>query len=229
MCPRCRHELAAKDLVPVFSYLSLRGRCGYCQEPISWQYPVVELAMAGVFVASYFFWPVELAGIGQWLLFISWLGASVGLLALLIYDFRWMMLPNRILYPTLVVAAAGRLGYIAFYASDKAHQLVLLGLSLLLSSGFFWLLFLISKGRWIGFGDVRLGLITGTLLATPAKSLLMLFLASLLGTLFVLPLVATGRTKMTSRMPYGPFLIIATGVVLLFGQSIINWYHGHFL
>jgi prepilin signal peptidase PulO-like enzyme (type II secretory pathway) len=91
------------------------------------------------------------------------------------------------------------------------------------------LLFYVSSGRWIGFGDVRLGLITGTLLATPAKSLLMLFLASLLGTLFVLPAVVTGRSKMTSRIPYGPFLIIATSAVLLFGQPFITWYQNHLL
>jgi prepilin signal peptidase PulO-like enzyme (type II secretory pathway) len=140
-----------------------------------------------------------------------------------------MVLPSRILYPTLVVAIIGRLGYILFCADSKLHKLVLLVFSLLVASGFFWLLFYVSSGRWIGFGDVRLGLITGTLLATPAKSLLMLFLASLLGTLFVLPAMVTGRSKMTSRIPYGPFLIIATSAVLLFGQPFITWYQNHLL
>jgi len=190
---------------------------------------MVELTMAAVFVISYLFWPVSFSGHGQWLPFAAWLAAAVGLLALLVYDFRWMILPNRILYPTLAVAAAGRLSYILLFVSDKAHELELLGLGLLVSSGLFWLLFLVSSGRWIGFGDVRLGLITGTLLATPAKSLLMLFLASVLGTAFIAPAVATGRAKMTSRMPYGPFLIIATGVVMLFGQSLITWYQNHLL
>jgi prepilin signal peptidase PulO-like enzyme (type II secretory pathway) len=229
MCPNCRHELSTLDLLPVFSWLALGGRCRYCKKPIAWQYPIVEAVMSGVFVASYYFWPGGVAGVGQWTLFVSWLAASVGLMALLLYDLRYMLLPSRILYPTLVLATAGRLFYILSYSSDIAYSFELLGLSLLVASGVFAVLFYISRGRWIGFGDVRLGLITGTLLATPAKSFLMIFLASLLGTAVALPAVASGRSKMSSRIPYGPFLIAATAITLLFGQSFINWYRIHFL
>jgi len=79
-CVKCGHRLAAKDLVPVLSWLALRGRCRYCKKPISWQYPIVEIALGLVFAASYHFWPVTLSG-GQWLLFVTWLTVSVGLLA----------------------------------------------------------------------------------------------------------------------------------------------------
>src|SRR5438105_4077844 len=68
-CPHCGHKLAAKDLVPVISWLALRGRCRYCGKPISLQYPLVELAMAAVFISSYYFWPGGVAGVGEWLLF----------------------------------------------------------------------------------------------------------------------------------------------------------------
>ena len=227
MCPNCGHELAPRDLVPVFIWLFLRRRCRYCGLPISWQYPLVEAATAGVFVVSYYYWPGGLVGAGQWLLFITWLATSVGLMALLISDLRYMLLPSKILYPAFIIAAAGRLGYILFFSNNIAHSSELLALSLLVASGVFLLLFYVSSGRWIGFGDVRLGLITGILLATPAKSFLMVFLASVLGTLFVLPAVASGRTKMTSRIAYGPFLVVATGIVLLFGQSFITWYQNH--
>ena len=229
MCPNCRHELAAQDLVPVFSWLFLRGRCRYCKKPIAWQYPLVELATAAIFVLSYLWWPISFDQKGQWLLLSSWLAAVIGLMALLIYDFRWMLLPNRILYPTFLVVAASRMAYILAYAPDKTHQLSLWGASLIVASGFFAAIFYASKGRWIGFGDVRLGLVTGTVLATPGKSVLMLFLASVLGTLFILPAVASGKSKMTSRMPYGPFLITATAIVVLFGQSFLDWYQRHFL
>ena len=175
------------------------------------------------------FWPGAVGAGGQGVLFISWLVASVGLMALLVSDLRYMLLPSRILYPTFVVAAAGRLGYILFYGHNKPHELLLLTGSLVVASGIFLALFYVSSGRWIGFGDVRLGLITGTILATPAKSFLMIFLASLLGTLVALPAVAAHRSKMTSRIPYGPFLITATFITLLFGQSFITWYQNHFL
>jgi prepilin signal peptidase PulO-like enzyme (type II secretory pathway) len=224
MCPHCKHELATKDLIPVFSWLFLGGRCRYCQKSISHQYPIVELATALVFILSYVFWPGGVVGHSQWLLFATWIVASVGLMALLIYDFKWMLLPNRILYPTFFVALAGRLAYIALYSNSPAHFLWRLVLSLGVSSGIFYLLFTFSRGRWIGFGDVRLGLITGTVLASPTKSFLMIFLASLLGTIFVLPLMYTNKKSLSAKIPYGPFLITATWLTLLFGPSAINWY-----
>jgi prepilin signal peptidase PulO-like enzyme (type II secretory pathway) len=224
MCPHCRHELAAKDLVPVFSWLALRGRCRYCHKPISRQYPLVEASTAAVFAASYLLWPAQMHGAGRWLLFTTWLAVSLGLIALLIYDLKWLILPNRILYPTFFVALAGKLAYIGFFSHHKLHSLGLLALSVIIASGIFWLLFNLSNGRWIGYGDVRLGLVTGTVLASPSLSLLMIFLASILGTLASLPGLLTGRRSFTSKIPFGPFLIAATGLSLLFGPSIINWY-----
>jgi len=97
-------------------------------------------------------------------------------------------------------------------------------LSVFVASGLFWALFMISSGRWIGYGDVRLGLITGTTLASPTKSFLMIFLASVLGTLFVIPLLIAKRQSFSSKLPYGPFLILSTALTLLFGGPIINWY-----
>ena len=108
-CPHCCHVLAWHDLIPLFSWLSLRGRCRYCSQPISWQYPLTELAAVGIFTVSYAYWPGGVYGVGDWVVLITWLITSVGLLALLVYDLKWMLLPNRILYPTLAIAAGGRL------------------------------------------------------------------------------------------------------------------------
>lgn len=223
-CPACAHQLSAKDLIPVISWITLRGRCRYCQSAISWQYPIVELTGGAVFALSYSFWPGGVHSHGDWLLFITWLLSATGLLALLISDFRWMLLPNKILYPTLWIAAAGRLIYIIGFEPNKTHALLLWGLSILVSSGLFWLLFMVSSGRWIGYGDVRIGLITGTLLADPQKSILMIALASFIGTVFVIPLLALRHKTWGSKIPYGPFLITSASIALLFGTDIINWY-----
>jgi leader peptidase (prepilin peptidase)/N-methyltransferase len=223
-CTNCGHQLAAKDLIPVLSWLILRGRCRYCGKPISRQYPAVELATAVWFGLSYVFWPGGVYGVGEWILLTSWLTASVGLIALAVYDFRWQQLPNKILYPALIAALAGRLAYILVLAPHKAHSFGLLSLSLLVASGLFWLIFTVSGGKWIGYGDVRLGLVTGTILASPAKSLLMIFLASIIGTLFVAPALVSGRKQLASKIPFGPFLILATAISLLFGDSLINLY-----
>lgn len=228
ICPKCHHELAWYDLVPVFSWLYLRRRCRYCKIPISIQYPIVELATAAVFVLSYIYWPQQLHG-GQLVLFITWLASSVGLMALLVYDLKWMLLPNGIIYPTLLIAVAGKLAYLIGYEPHKLHSTGLWALSVLVASGVFWLLYMVSKGKWIGYGDVRLGLITGTLLQTPLKSLLMIFLASVIGCLAILPLISAGKRQLSAKIPYGPFLITATFVCLLFGDSLIDWYKRVFL
>ncbi len=224
MCTQCKHELAWYDLVPIFSWLILRGKCRYCKKPISLQYPIVELVAGFVFVGSYLFWPVTVHTGGQWLLLATWLTCSVGLLALAVYDLHWMLLPNKIIYPTFLVAFVGRLVFIIVFGTRPWHLLLLWIFSVAISSGIFFLLFTVSKGKWIGFGDVRLGLITGTLLADPAKSMAMLFLASLIGTAVIVPALTRGDKKMTSKLPYGPFLIIATGVLVVFGDSLLNWY-----
>ena len=225
-CINCGHTLSAGDLVPVLSWLFLRGRCRYCQKPISAQYPIVELAGGVVFALSYLLWPQTLDASGQWILFTSWILTSVGLLALLVYDYKWMLLPNGILYPTALVAIAGRLIYTTWFEPDISASMVRWVLSVAIASGIFLLIYLVSNGKWIGYGDVRLGIITGTVLASPSKSFLMIFAASLLGVLYVLPALATGRQKLASKVPFGPFLIVATFIVLLFGQQIIDWYTG---
>lgn len=227
MCPHCKHQLAAKDLVPVFSWLYLRGRCRYCKKPIE-DTPLVEVGTAAVFALSYLYWPYSLQG-GQIVLFIAWLVASVGLMALLVYDLKWMLLPNKIIYPTLAIAVIGKLIYLIGYEDNKLHSALMWLLSVLVASGIFWILYVVSSGKWIGYGDVRLGLITGTLLQTPLKSLLMIFIASVIGCLVMLPIIFAKKRQLSASIPYGPFLITATWICGLFGQGIIDWYKRVFL
>ncbi len=228
MCPNCRHQLSALDLVPVISWILLKGHCRHCGKTISKQYPAVELAMGFIFALSYIFWPAAPHFNGQWLLLATWLTASVGLMGLAVYDIRWMILPNKIIYPTLAVAAAGRAVYIGVFQGRPGHAVWLWALSVAIASGIFYILYTFSQGKWIGFGDVRLGLVTGTLLSDPYKSLGMIFVSSLLGTLFVLPHLITNKKTMASKTPYGPFLIAATGIFVVFGDSLITWYKNLF-
>jgi leader peptidase (prepilin peptidase)/N-methyltransferase len=222
-CTHCGHLLNGLDLIPVLSWVLLRGKCRYCHKPISVQYPLVELVGAIGFTISYLYWPGDLSNTSQLVLFIAWLAASIGLLALLVYDFRWMLLPNKLIYPTLAVAAAGNLAYLAL-VHNKYHFLLSWILSVAVASGIFWLLFTVSKGEWIGYGDVRLGLVTGTLLHSPSHSFLMIFTASILGSLFVAPSLLSKSRVLTARLPFGPFLIISTAICILFGGNILDWY-----
>lgn len=222
-CPNCAHVLAWYDLIPVFSWLWLKGKCRYCHKPIE-DNPLVELILAAVFAGSYIFWPQIVHHNGQWLLLAAWLSAAVGLLALAVYDLKWMLLPNRIIYPILAIAAAGRIAFIAAFAARPWHALLLWAASIVIASGVFFVLFFISQGKWIGYGDVRLGLVTGTLLADPQKSLAMIFIASFIGTLIIAPSLIKRQKGLASRLPYGPFLIAATAIMVVFGDSLLNWY-----
>jgi prepilin signal peptidase PulO-like enzyme (type II secretory pathway) len=221
-CQACGHELAAADLVPLFSYLALRGRCRYCKKPIPRDIFYIEVAGGLIFALSYLLWPQPLHH-GQVVLLGTWLACSVGLLALFVYDLRWMLLPTGIVYVTAAIAAVGRAIYIIGYEPDKMEAALLWLGSLGIAAGLFWLMYQVSD-RLIGGGDIRLGLITGTLLGVPAKSFLMIFLASIIGTVFMLPGLLRGKKGMSSQLPFGPFLIVATAIVLFWGQSFIDWY-----
>jgi prepilin signal peptidase PulO-like enzyme (type II secretory pathway) len=227
MCPKCRHELTARDLVPVLSWVFLNGKCRYCHKPISPQYPLVELATAGVFLASYVWWP-QVFDAPQKAVFVLWLAILTGLMALLVYDARWSLLPNRIIYPVAAIAAVQAV--IAILSADEPVR-ALAGtlLGVLVGGGVFYALFQVSKGKWIGGGDVKLGFLLGLIVAGPGRAVLFIFFGSLLGSLVSIPLLATGRLKRTSVIPFGPFLIAAAVVTVLFGGDILDWYRHLFL
>lgn len=226
MCPHCKHTLAAKDLVPVLSWLTLGGKCRYCRKSISWQYPAVELAASALFVLSYAFWPLDWDTVGV-INFIGWLVILTSFIALFVYDLKWMLLPNRIVYPVTVVA--GVLALLNICVSEKPGQaLIMTGLSVLVAGGLFYLLFQVSNGKWIGGGDVKLGLAIGLVLQDPFKAFMMLFLASVLGSILAVPGVMFKKLSFTSKIPFGPFLIIATVLVYLFGAGVIDWYKSVF-
>lgn len=222
MCPNCQHVLSPKDLIPVVSWLFLKGKCRYCTQSISLQYPAVELVSALLFLGSYLAWPYGFHGLGL-IQFIIWLIIVVGLVALFVYDLKWMILPDKITYPLIVLAIASAVIQ-AFTADNLTWFLINLVLSLVISSGFFYVLFQASKGKWIGGGDVKFGLIFGFLLVDPFKSILVIFSASILGTLLALPMLARRQLKMKAKIPFGPLLIVASVAIYLYGDRLIDWY-----
>lgn len=220
-CPHCQHILAPKDLVPVLSWVSLAGKCRYCRKPIP-DSPLVELALPALFVVSYLFWPEPLQGSGLFV-FILWLVFLVGFTALAVYDLKWFLLPDVVVFPLIGLAVVQVIGRLLFFGGTWQE---LLGsvLGAVVISGLFYLIFTISKGAWIGFGDVKLAIALGLLAGGALPALLVLFMASLLGTLLSLPLVITGKANRKSHLPFGPMLIAGLIIVVLFGQIMIDWY-----
>ncbi|HET8991432.1 MAG TPA: prepilin peptidase [Candidatus Saccharimonadales bacterium] len=226
ICPSCEHILGSKDLVPILSWLSLKGKCRYCQETISFQYPAVEAFVAILFVASYIWWPASLTGI-RVVIFILWLLLIIGLVALVVYDIKWLILPNRIVYPLTYIAIL--IAVVRIIGSlDPLRTLIDLLLAVLIAGGLFYVLFQLSQGKWIGGGDVRLGFMLGFVMGTPGNSLLLLFIASLAGSIVGVPLLLTKKLAKNSVIPFGPFLILAAVIVQLFGTDILNWYQTTF-
>lgn len=221
-CTHCHHQLGALDLIPVISFVMLRGKCRYCHKKIE-DTPIVELALPALFVASYFFWPLPLEGRGA-IEFGFWLIFLVGLLALTVYDFRWFLLPDKMVFP-LVVLAAAQVAVVAAYDRDWHLIVSALGGAVVIS-GIFYLIFQISKGTWIGGGDVKLGLVLGLLAGGVLEGFLVLFAASVAGLLASLPAVVKGKAGKKTQIPFGPFLILGLIVVKLFGTAILDWYAG---
>jgi prepilin signal peptidase PulO-like enzyme (type II secretory pathway) len=221
MCPQCGHELASKDLVPVLSWVSLGGKCRYCQAPISWQYPIVELLTAVCFMLSYVAWPLAFDGVGI-LRFVVWLGFVVVFMALAVYDLHWFELPDRVVLPSIAVAGAYVLVAAAWQHSFSALWQPVVGA--LLIFGLFWVLYQVSDGRWIGGGDVKLAATLGLLAGSLSQAFLVIFVASLMGTLVSIPLLLQGRKGLKRHIPFGPYLLAGTFVVVLFGERMIDWY-----
>lgn len=224
-CSHCRQTLGLLDLIPVASYLFLGGRCRHCKKPIGGFYPVTELIMATVAASLYIWWPFALQSGGDWglfyLVFVIW----VLLVALALYDLRWYLLPNRIVFFVFLLALVALGARLALGHDIDFWNLIL---SCLAGGGLFYLLFLVSE-RYIGGGDVKLGLVLGFLLADWQLTLLMLIMSSCLGTLFAVPAFFYKKRKEADdkkefQIPFGPFLILSTLIAFLVGSHILDWY-----
>jgi prepilin signal peptidase PulO-like enzyme (type II secretory pathway) len=223
-CEACGHVLSARDMIPIVSWLALRGKCRYCSKPFSKQLLFAELLLGTILAVSWLFWPFSVDSFQGYGLFFIWILVSVLLSALFWYDLRWYLLPNKLIYtllPLSIIYAVIR-GFVVDYSFSNI--VVMPVLSVVFLSGLFFLLYTVSRGKWIGFGDVRLGYSLGLLIGTPTLSWLMLFMASVLGIIVALPSLLKGNRKLTSKIPFGPLLIVATILVVLFGQKLVDWY-----
>ena len=146
-CTKCNHELSAIDLIPLLSWLLLGGRCRYCHKKISIQYPIVELLTSIIFLLSYIYWPVPLAGQAV-AVYILWLFVVTGLIALSIYDIRWMLLPSRIiyaLYPFALFMAVINI----FSAANHAGVMIGYVEATIIGGCIFYVLLQVSRGKCI--------------------------------------------------------------------------------
>lgn len=207
MCPRCRRTLKPIELIPLVSFILLRGRCRRCHKPISWWYPGIELATALLFLASWF-------RFGPTMPFLVDLTIFPFLILIFAYDARESLILDQVSLPAAGLALAANL---------------LLGLSFwnillsgILGAGFFAAQYYLSAGRWVGGGDIRLGLLMGLFLGWP-NILLALCLAYISGSIVGIVLIATKRKKWQSAIPFGTFLTVATVLIHLYAYRYVEY------
>ncbi|PIQ91401.1 MAG: hypothetical protein COV70_03895 [Parcubacteria group bacterium CG11_big_fil_rev_8_21_14_0_20_39_22] len=233
MCFSCGHKLSPLDLVPIASFLVQGGKCRYCGTKISKQYPGVEIITGILFVALFYkvLWVPILLGsvsIESFLLFILYAFIVSILVAIAVYDIRHKIIPNMLVYLFIILSAL--------------HLFLIYPLDYLLSyPGFFDLLaglmffgvlgglWLISNGKWIGLGDGKLSLGIGLLLGF-TFGISAIVLSFWIGAIFAILALILGKIKplgstkltMKSEMPFAPFLILGTLIILFFPIDVIG-------
>ncbi|RJQ13827.1 prepilin peptidase [Candidatus Parcubacteria bacterium] len=214
-CYHCNHPLGVLDLVPLFSFLINKGTCRYCHQKISWQYPLVELATAVlfVFVAQKFIVPFVFTPMPM-ILTILYFALGSLLIAMFTFDFKYLVIPDRFLYPAVILSVIGVL------LEGEIINRLLTGLVL---GGLFAILVYGSKERAMGSGDIYLALIMGLVLGFPAV-LVGVILAFLGGSVFGIWWVFKKQQSFKTHIPFGPFLIGALLVVWLWGSWLVAFY-----
>ncbi len=215
-CPRCDTTLKPWDNVPVVSWLLLRGRCRSCRGAISIRYPLIEVATAALFVAA-------AVRLGADPALPAFLVVFAALLAISAVDLERFIVPNRILYPALFMAAP--LLVVAAALDDDWSSLW----GAVLGGALGWvLLFAIhmASPKGMGFGDVRLAGLIGMLLGwlSIGHVLLGLFLAFLSAAVVGVGLMVTGVRGRKDRVPFGPFLALGAITAVFVGGPILSWY-----
>ena len=212
-CPACRHRIAWYDNVPVVSWLLLGGRCRHCGAPISAQYPLVEAAVALLWIGA-------VAGYGATLRALA--GGLLGtlLLGIAITDARHYLIPDEYTWGGLVLGLA-----LALEGGVAGFLRALTGAAV----GFVLLFVVAQAGRWafkeeaMGGGDIKMMAMVGPFVGWKGV-LLTVFLGALVGSVVFLPLSLKGKRL----VPFGVFLALGAAVTFVMGDAIIAWYQ-HFL
>lgn len=210
-CPKCDARLKSFDLIPIFSWLFLRGRCRYCDAHISYRYAFVEVLTGLLFVFTYY-------QVGFKDTFISYLLLTCLLIADTFIDIEHLILPNELLLFGIISFMFLNLGF-SFIPWEQALFGAVTGLVPLL------VLVILTGGNGMGIGDVKLmgmvGLFLGWKLA-----LLTLLMSFLFGGFFGVILLVTKMKNSKDPIPFGPWIALAAFVSMYYGQGIITWYIG---
>lgn len=215
MCPNCRRQLTWYENIPVFSYLFLHGKCRTCKNPIPKHFIFVELGAAFIFVLVA--WVNLHNPMATPALFLVDLIFSILLIIIFVYD--WLY--QEILPEVIWVGALVGLVFNIYLGLGLISMLI----GALIAGGFFFLQYAVSDGKWIGGGDVRMGIMMGIWLGWPVVPVALL-LSYIVGSVCSLALLVLKKKQFASPIPFGTFLALGTFVAILWGNQILQWYMG---
>lgn len=219
VCPHCSSVLSWHDLIPLASFFILKGRCRFCAQKISWRYPFVEGATALAFSAPWFFGHEH--GLSFLILYYI---AAFFLLLIFACDVWFMIIPDFVSIPAIISILIVQLIIASFSVKIFGGFIFAGGIA----AGFFLVQYVVSRGRWIGGGDIRLGFLIGCLVGWPSV-IVALFSSYVIGTVTMLPFLVTKTVSSKSKIPFGIFLTAGALIAFLWGEEIIAWYKNMFL
>ena len=207
-CDKCKKTLLPFDLVPIFSFILLSGKCRYCHKKISVQNPVVEIVTGLMFTLTFNFADLP------WVIF-QWIILST-LITIFVIDLKEGIIPDIL----IVLLTGVTVIYRIFYSSggfipDLAAGLVFAFL--------FLFLVVMTRGRGMGLGDVKFAFFMGFFLGFP-KIIAAFYIAFLTGTIISLILIILRKKSMKSTIPFGPFLVVSTVVSYYYGFNIVKFF-----
>lgn len=222
ICVSCRHELHSKDLFPLFSWLFLLGKCRYCKAKISARYPLVEALNGTLYVLIYIFIAGGNGLSGFSIALLGWFAAVSALIVLSFVDLEHQIIPDSM---WITIFIGGILVFIDEIINDGFEWQKLLNrvIGIFAVGGLFFLIGVISGGRAMGGGDVKLMAAAGFLLGWKLI-ILSLFLGAFAGVLYSLLSKLINKTKMRGAVPFGPFLSIGIVLSMFVGDSLIEAY-----
>ena len=213
-CPACKKRIAWFDNIPVLSFFILGGRCRNCRAPISRQYPFVEASGGFLFLFSFLAWGAN-QSLWIYVAFLSVLFLAIGSI-----DFRRFIISDELLFTGLI----GTILFFVFWFTDCrilscSVSDSLYGVSFF--AGVFLVIYLFSRGKWLGFGDVKLAALLGLIFGLE-KSISTFYLTFLVGFIIAIILLGLGRAGLKTEIPLGAILSFASILFLLTGFNLLD-------
>ena len=236
-CPHCKSQLRWYELLPIFSFIYQKGKCNHCGKKISWQYPLIELATGFIFLLPLAISHIPLA------ISVLWVLAFVIFLLIWAIDYRLYLIPDELNISLFILAVVKIIldqrfklfgnfqgSFMGGYADifGLRHNIWINHLSAAAIGAIIIVFFiLISRGRGMGLGDLKLMFVLGLLFGWP-DIVLIFMLGSLVGALVSVPLLVLRKKGMKDLLPFAPFLIIGSILIFFFGEMILRGYFNLF-